>query len=98
MKYDGVSDRIAGRMTRAQAMRLKNLADEAYQPGQYAPNLSFDEPPAVSMRSTWRSRWRIRSKAGEPSVLRIVEQGSSRFQARARTLRGVAMTSPLDEI
>jgi Protein of unknown function (DUF3072) len=43
MKYDGVSDRIAGGMTRAQAMRLKNLADEAYQPEQYAPNLSFDE-------------------------------------------------------
>ena len=30
-------------MTRAQALRLKGLAEEAYQLEQYAPNLSFDE-------------------------------------------------------
>ena len=30
-------------MTRAQALRLKGLAEEADQPEQYAANLSFDE-------------------------------------------------------
>jgi hypothetical protein len=30
-------------MTRAQALRLKDLAKEAYQPEQYAIGLSFDE-------------------------------------------------------
>jgi hypothetical protein len=30
-------------MTRAQALRLKGLAEEAYQPDKYAPDLSFDE-------------------------------------------------------
>ncbi|MCA1454068.1 DUF3072 domain-containing protein [Bradyrhizobium sp. BRP22] len=30
-------------MTRAQALRLKGLAEEAYQPKQYARDLSFDE-------------------------------------------------------
>ena len=30
-------------MTRAQALRLKGLAQEAYQPEQFAANLSFDE-------------------------------------------------------
>lgn len=30
-------------MTRAQALRLKGLAEEAYQPEQYAVDLSFDE-------------------------------------------------------
>jgi Protein of unknown function (DUF3072) len=30
-------------MTRAQALRLKDLAEEAYQPDQFAANLSFDE-------------------------------------------------------
>jgi hypothetical protein len=30
-------------MTRAQGLRLKGLADEALQPEQYAPNLSFEE-------------------------------------------------------
>jgi hypothetical protein len=30
-------------MTRAQALRLKGVADEAYQPEQYAASLSFDE-------------------------------------------------------
>jgi hypothetical protein len=33
-KYGGVSDRLAVPMTRTQALRLKDLADEAYQPEQ----------------------------------------------------------------
>jgi Protein of unknown function (DUF3072) len=42
-KYGGVAGRVAGAMTRAQALRLKGLAEEAYQPDQYAAELSFDE-------------------------------------------------------
>lgn len=42
-RYGGVSDRLAGPMTRAQALRLKNLADEAYRPEKYLPTLSLDE-------------------------------------------------------
>jgi Protein of unknown function (DUF3072) len=42
-KYGAVSERLAGAMTRAQALRLKGLAEEAYQPEQFAANLSFDE-------------------------------------------------------
>ena len=42
-KYGGMADRIARSMTRAQALRLKDLAEEAYQPDQYAADLSFDE-------------------------------------------------------
>ena len=42
-KYGGVAGRFAGPVTRAQALRLKGLAEEAYQPEQYAPDLSFDE-------------------------------------------------------
>jgi len=30
-------------MTRAQGLRLKRLSKEAYQPDQYARNLTFDE-------------------------------------------------------
>jgi hypothetical protein len=30
-------------MTRAQALRLRRLANEAYQPSQYATDLSFEE-------------------------------------------------------
>jgi hypothetical protein len=30
-------------MTRAQALRLKTLSEEAYQPGQYARDLTFEE-------------------------------------------------------
>jgi hypothetical protein len=30
-------------MTRIQALRLRSLAEEAYQPRQYAAGLSFDE-------------------------------------------------------
>jgi hypothetical protein len=42
-KYDGLKERLAGQMTRAQALRLKSLADEAYQRSQYATDLSFEE-------------------------------------------------------
>ena len=42
-KYGGVAGRLAGTMTRAQALRLKGLAEEAYQLEQYEPNLNFDE-------------------------------------------------------
>ena len=38
-----VLQRLAGPMTRAQALRLKSLAADAYQPGQYAVELSSDE-------------------------------------------------------
>jgi hypothetical protein len=43
MKYGGVLERVGQQMTRAQALRLKDLAEEACQPEQYAPGLSFDE-------------------------------------------------------
>ena len=42
-------------MTRAQALRLKNLAEEAYQPERYATDLSFEEaanPPAGPLGET----------------------------------------------
>lgn len=42
-KYGGVAGQFARSMTRAQALRLKDLAEEAYQPEQYATDLSFDE-------------------------------------------------------
>ena len=42
-KFGGVSDRLTGQMSRAQALRLKDLADKAYQPGQYVPNLSIEK-------------------------------------------------------
>ena len=43
IKYSDVPDRLASAMTRAQALRLKNLAEEAYQPERYVTNLSFEE-------------------------------------------------------
>ena len=42
-KYGPVLERLAGPMTLAQALRLKSLAGEAYQPDQYAVELSSDE-------------------------------------------------------
>ena len=42
-KYSDVPDRLASGTTRAQALRLKNLAEEAYQPERYVTNLSFEE-------------------------------------------------------
>ncbi len=35
--------RIADQMTRAQALRLRRLSEEAYQPGQFEPKLSKAE-------------------------------------------------------
>ncbi len=42
-KYGGVAGRLARSMTRVQALGLKDLAEEAYQPEQYGTDLSFDE-------------------------------------------------------
>ena len=43
IKYSDVPDRLASAMTCVQALRLKNLAEEAYQPERYATDLSFEE-------------------------------------------------------
>jgi hypothetical protein len=43
VKYGGVQERVGAQMSRAQAMRLKSLAEEAYQPEQFAADLTFDE-------------------------------------------------------
>jgi len=43
VKYGGVQQRLSAQMSRAQALRLKSLAEEAYQPEQYANELTFDE-------------------------------------------------------
>jgi hypothetical protein len=40
---DEVKVRLHGPMTRAQALRLRSLAEEAYQPRLYAGGLSFEE-------------------------------------------------------
>ena len=42
-KYGGVRERASDQMTRVQALRLRGLAEEAYQPKQYARDLSFEE-------------------------------------------------------
>jgi len=41
MKCGGPQEGIEVQMTRAQALRLKRLAEETYQPRQYAADLSF---------------------------------------------------------
>jgi hypothetical protein len=43
VRYGGVQQRVSAQMSRAQALRLKSLAEEAYQPEQYANELTFDE-------------------------------------------------------
>jgi hypothetical protein len=46
MRVEGKFDAkvfLTEQMTRAQGLRLKRLAEEAYQPCQYARDLSFDE-------------------------------------------------------
>jgi hypothetical protein len=45
-KYGKVAERIGARMTRAQALKLKALAEEAYQPEQFAANLN-SSPEAI---------------------------------------------------
>ncbi len=49
-KYGGIAGRVIGLMTRAQALRLKGLAEEAYQPEQFAPDCALTKPRAASMR------------------------------------------------
>ena len=39
----GAKTSLTEQMTRAQVLRLRRLSEEAYQPGQYARDLSFDE-------------------------------------------------------
>lgn len=43
VRFGGVAERLEAQMTRAQALRLRRLAEEAYQPCQYAGDLSFEE-------------------------------------------------------
>ncbi len=43
VKYGGVRQRVSAQMSRAQALRLRSLAEEAYQQEQYATNLTLDE-------------------------------------------------------
>ena len=43
VQYGGVEKRVTARMNRVQAMRLKSLAEEAYQPEQFRPDLTNDE-------------------------------------------------------
>lgn len=43
VKFGGVAERLGGLMTRAQALRLRSLAEEAYQPNQYTRDLTSDE-------------------------------------------------------
>jgi hypothetical protein len=43
VKYGAVQECIGAQMTRAQALRLKSLAEEAYQPALYARDLTFEE-------------------------------------------------------
>ena len=38
-----MAKRIGEQMTRAQALKLKALAEDAYQPEQYAANLTSEE-------------------------------------------------------
>ena len=60
-KYGSVSERLAGVMTRAQALRLKDLAEEACQPEQFATELSFDEATRrIDALKAEIARWRIR--------------------------------------
>ena len=43
LRYGGVRERLGEQMTRSQSVRLKSLSEEAYQPRQYARDLSFEE-------------------------------------------------------
>ncbi|WP_249147622.1 DUF3072 domain-containing protein [Bradyrhizobium jicamae] len=43
VKFGGIAERIGVQMTRGQAARLRSLAEEAYQPKQYARDLTFEE-------------------------------------------------------
>jgi hypothetical protein len=41
--YGGVETRLGAQMTRAQALRLRRLSEEAYQPRQYAHDLTSEQ-------------------------------------------------------
>ena len=43
MTYDRYPDRLSGPMSRGQANTLRSLAIEAYQPRQFAENLTAEE-------------------------------------------------------
>ncbi|WP_407146157.1 DUF3072 domain-containing protein [Bradyrhizobium sp. ORS 86] len=43
LRFGGVAERVGTQMTRAQAVRLKSLAEEAYQPKQYTRDLTREE-------------------------------------------------------
>lgn len=43
VRYGGVQERVGEQMTRSQALKLKSLAEEAYQPAQYARDLTTEE-------------------------------------------------------
>jgi hypothetical protein len=42
-RYGGVQEQLQAQMTRTQALRLKRLSEEAYQPEQYARELTSEE-------------------------------------------------------
>ena len=55
-KYGSVSERLAGVMTRAQALRLRGLAEEAYQPEQSRRTCALMKPRAeiaISVGHEW---------------------------------------------
>ena len=43
LKYGGVREQVDAQMSRAQALRLRSLAEEAYQPKLYARDLTSEE-------------------------------------------------------
>ena len=45
-RYDGVQEHLATQMTRAQALRLRTLSEEAYQPKLFERDLTRAEAEA----------------------------------------------------
>jgi hypothetical protein len=45
-RYGGVEESLAAQMSRAQALRLRTLCEEAYQPKLFAENLTRAEAEA----------------------------------------------------
>jgi hypothetical protein len=43
VKYGEVRERVVAQMNRAQALRLRSLAEDAYQPKQYERDLTSEE-------------------------------------------------------
>lgn len=43
VKYGGVREQVEAQMSRAQALRLRSLAEEAYQPSLFARDLTSEE-------------------------------------------------------